>query len=255
MNAIKRFLGNKNTVTIIGVILGVIVLYIGYNWRVNQAVTPVRIPIAKKAIGSRELITEDHIAYVEVSKKMTRAQKNLVTNASGVVGMRVAYGTSIAPNSPFYSEMLMTEAEMPDSAFANIPDGFTIYSLGVNLHTTYGNSIFPGNYIDLYIKATDDINKVIYGKLIESIEVLAVKDSRGQHVFESTVETRQPSELLFAVPDDMYLLLMKAEYVSSVQLINPVPRNASYSADPGDTFVSGDYIRDFILSKTVILPE
>ena len=46
--SIKRFLGNKNTVTILGVIVGIIVLYVGYNWRVNQAVEPQTVPFAKK---------------------------------------------------------------------------------------------------------------------------------------------------------------------------------------------------------------
>ena len=255
MNAIKKFLGNKNTVTIIAVILGVLVLYIGYNWRVNQAVSPVNVPYAKVAIESRAVITEDMIGTMQVSKSTVNKQKNLITNSSQIVGKYVSFGTNIPQNSFFYQEMLLEAEEMPDSAFANIPDGFTIYSLGVNLHTTYGNSIFPGNYIDLYVRATDDLSLVIYGKLIESIEVLAVKDSKGQHVFESTVETRTPTEILFAVPDDMYLLLMKAGYVSQVREIVPVPRNSDYSKNPGDTLVTSDYIRDFILSKTVILPE
>ena len=145
---------------------------------------------------------------------------------------------------------------MPDSAFADIQDGYTVYSLSVNLHTTYGNSIYPDNYIDLYVKAIDPENKVIFGKLIESIKVLAVKDSEGRHVFESATESRMPSELLFAVPNDMYSLLMKAGYVTSGNIsIIPVPRNASYSANPGDTQVSSDYIKEFILNQSVMLPD
>ena len=45
---IKRFLGNKNTVTIIGVLAGIAVLYIGYNWRVKQAIEPKSVPYAKQ---------------------------------------------------------------------------------------------------------------------------------------------------------------------------------------------------------------
>ena len=54
----------------------------------------------------------------------------------------------------------------------------------------------------------------------------------------------------------MFSLLKKAQYISgsSVEII-PVPRNASYSADPGETRVSSAYIRDFILSKSIALPE
>ena len=149
----------------------------------------------------------------------------------------------------------MTEDKIPDSAFADIPDGYTIYSLGVNLHTTYGNSICPENYIDLYLKATDDSGKIIFGKLIESIEVLDVKDNSGNHVFETTAESRTPSELLFAVPDEMYLLLMKAGYISGGVEIIPVPINASYSENPGETLVSSEYIKNFILSKTAAIPD
>ena len=42
LNTIKRFLGNKNTVTILGVVAGVIVLWAFYSYRVNQATTPIK---------------------------------------------------------------------------------------------------------------------------------------------------------------------------------------------------------------------
>jgi hypothetical protein len=256
LTTIKRFLSNKNTVTIIGVIAGILVLYIGYNYRVKQATTPVTVPYAKQEISSRTLITSDMIGYMEVSSSVVKSSSNLITNASDLIDHYVAYGTTIPANSMFYKSQVLTSDELPDSAFANIPDGYTIYSLSVNLHTTYGNSIYPGNYIDLYFKGVDDTGKVMFGKFIESIEVLGVKDSSGNPVFETTVETRTPAELLFAVPDDMYLLLMKAGYItgSSIEII-PVPRNASYSANPGETFVSSDTIKDFILSKSAVIPQ
>lgn len=255
LTTIKRFLGNKNTVTILGVIAGVLVIYIGYNFRVKQAIKPVTVPYAKVEISSRTQITEDMIGYMEVSSSLVSNSPNLIQNASQIINNYAAYGVTIPANSLFYTSAIMTESEMPDSAFANIPDGYTIYSLSVDLHDTYGNSIYPGNYIDLYLKATDDSGKIIFGKLIESIEVLAVKDSQGNHVFETTVESRTPAELLFAVPDDMYLLLMKAGYVSGGVDILPVPRNASYSANPGETSVASDYIKNFILSKTATIPD
>ena len=256
LNSAKRFLSNKNTVTIIGIILGVLVLYMFYNWRVNQAITPVSVPYAKVAIASRTTITEDMIGYIQVPQSMVNSSRNLVTNAGLVVGKQVAFGTTIPQNSLFYSELLMTEAEMPDSAFADIPDGYTIFSLPVTLQSTYGNSIFPGNFIDLYVRALDDTDKIIFGRLIASIKVLAVKDAMGNHVFETTAENRIPAVMLFAVPDEMFLLLRKAQEITQSNIdISPVPRNASYSANPGDTLVTSAYIRDFILAKTTILPE
>ncbi len=256
LTTVKRFLGNKNTVTILGVLLGILVLYIGYNYRVKQATTPVRVPYAKEELSSRTLITSDMIGWMEISSSVVKNSSNLITNERDLINNYVAFGTTIPANSMFYKTQVLTSDEMPDSAFADIPEGYTIYSLSVDLHSTYGNSIYPGNYIDLYFKGIDDTRKLMFGKLIESIEVLAVKDSQGNHVFETTVESRTPAELLFAVPNDMYELLMKARYITSASIeIIPVPRNASYSATPGETVVSSDYIRDFILSKSAVIPQ
>lgn len=251
LTPLKKFLGNKNTVTILGVLLGVVVLYIGYDWRVKQSTNPVSIPYAKQEITSRTLIDENMIGYTDVPASLVNASSNLVRQPSDIIGKYVSYATTIPKNSLFYSEVLMTAAEMPDSSFANIPDGYTIFSLSVNNETTYGNSIFPGNTIDLYGKAQQDDGRLIYGKLIESIQVLDVKDSQGNHVFETT-QSSEPAVLLFAVPEDLFLLLKKATYLGDI-MIEPIPRNRSYSANPGETRVDSEEFKTFILTQTVTL--
>ena len=255
MTNLKRFLSNKNTVTILGVILGVVVLYVGYNWRVKQAIELVAIPYASQAIGGKTQITSAMISTVEVNSSFVKNNPNLITNINELIDQYVNYGSGIPEGAFFYKGQVVAENELNDSAFKDIPDGYTIFSLGVNLHTTYGNSIYPGNYIDLYLKAIDDTGRLIYGQFITSIEVLAVKDSSGNHVFEST-STGTPAELLFAVPNDMYQLLMKASYITSNSIeIVPVPRNASYTANKGETSVESSYLKNFILSKSATIPD
>ncbi len=255
MTNLKRFVTNKNTVTILGVILGVVVLYIGYNYRVNQAIELISIPYATEAIGGKTKITSQMISTVEVNKSFVRNNPNLITDINQLIDYYVDYGNPVPKGAFFYNDQVVAENELNDSAFNNIPDGYTIFSLGVDLHTTYGNSIYPGNYIDLYLKAVDDTGRLIYGEFIESIEVLAVKDSSGNHVFESTT-SGTPSELLFAVPDDMYRLLMKASLITTNSIkILPVPRNASYTQNKGETTEKSEYLKNFILSKSATIPD
>ncbi len=251
MISLKRFFGNKNTITILCVLAAVLILYFAYSYRIKQQTKPVTVPYAKVEIQPREKVTEDKIGYVEYPSVMLKT--NVIRNAADVIDYYANYNTVIPAGSLFYKSTLVTWAQMPDSAWADIPDGYTVVSLNVNTETTYGNSIFPGNYIDLYYATYDETGKLLLGKLIESIEVLAVKDSSGNHVFENSSELKAPSSLIFAVPEDMHLLLRKAGYLDG-ELI-PVPRNASYSQNPSATIVSSEYIQDFILSKTVILPE
>lgn len=250
VNTIKKFIGNKNTVTIFGVLAGVIVLWAFYTYRVNQATTPVKVPYAKEVINATEEITEDKIGYIEVNSKLLRTA-DIIQSSGALIGYYVTTGTSIPAGGLFYKKQVVAKSALPNTIFDDIPDGYTIYGLSVNNHTTYGNSIYPGDKIDLYLKATDDNNRIMFGKFIESIEVLGVRDASGKNVFDTTT-TRTPAELMFAVKDDMYELLMKAGYISGITIV-PVPRNKKYTSEGGEV-KTYEYLEQFILAKTATIP-
>ena len=44
--SMKKLLGNKNTVTILGILLCLVILAIGYNYRINSKVELVDVPYA-----------------------------------------------------------------------------------------------------------------------------------------------------------------------------------------------------------------
>ncbi len=253
---IKRFLGNKNTVTILGVILGIFVLIVGYNWRVKQAIEPQSVPYAKQELKANTLITVDMVGSVKVSKSMVDTTANLVTSSSQVIGKYIAYDAKVPEGSLFYKSQLMTEEHLPNYIIKDIEDGYTVYSLGVNMDSTYANSIMPDDYIDLYFKAIDDAGLIMFAKLIESIKVIAVRDSSGKSVFSSESASSTPSKLIFAVPDELFRLLKKADYITSNSIeIIPVPRNATYTENPGETQVTSEEVKNFILSKSAYVEE
>lgn len=251
LTKIKRFVGNKNTVTILCVVAGIAVLYIGYNYRVSSAINPTTVPYAKNTLEARHVITPDDIGYMEVNSDVVSKSDNLITNGNELVGKEVMYGNTIQQNSLFYDGDI-TEPELsPDYVLSDIEDGYTAFSLSVDTYTTYGNAIAKGDYIDLWFNGEDDTNKIIYTNLVKSIRVLDVRDSAGVSL-EHANSTGEPAELLFAVPDDMYSLLVKAQQVGDLE---PVPRNRNYTADPGETEVVSDYVVQYVLSKSVTIPD
>ena len=254
---IKKFLQNKNTVTLIGVALILAILYFGYNWRINKAITPVKVPYAKVTIQPRTKITEDMIGYIEVLPSMVNS--DTIKNVQNIVGKWSNYNTLIPAGSLFYNTTVITSAELPDSALVFIPEGYTPFNLSVNTNTTYGNSIFPNNYIDIYLKALDADGKPIVGKLIENVKVLAVKDKNGRHVFENSEEERTPATIIFAVPEDIHLLLRQALALSNVKSVSteliPVPTTESYSAEPGALRLTSTTLKNFIELNVGLIPE
>lgn len=248
-NSLKRFFGNKNTVTIIGVLICILVLYVGYNYRIKQATTPVRVPYANQTIQPRTLITVDMISYTEVLPSTLKGK--YILNANLIINKYSNYNTIIPAGSMFYSDAVINERDLPDSAFGAIPQGYTVVSFPVTMASTYGNSMYPGNYINLYFKAiNEDTKKLVFGKLISNIEILDVKDSSGNHVFENTSESRTPAYILFAVPEEQHVLIRKAMYLTriSAELI-PVPNTATLTEE--DTVVlDSQALAQFIIERT-----
>lgn len=246
INSIKKFLANKNTVTLLCLLAGIVVLFFFYTWRVNNAISPIKVPVAKNIIDAAQEITSENIDYVEVSSAFL-SKSDVYTQAElgQLIGKYVATGTSIPAGGVFYKAQVVDKSSISNAIFDDIEDGYTPFTLSVDNHSTFGNSIYPGDKIDLFLKATDDDGKIIFGKFIESITVLAVFDSSGKNVF-ALGQTGTPAELVFSVEDEMYILLKYTEYMN-VEVV-PVPRNKNYTAIGGEV-KTYEYLRDFILSK------
>ena len=257
---LKRLLGNKNTVTLFGILICIGTLIVGYNYRINKAIDPSTIPYAKESIPARTFITSKMIGNIKVSSDYVNVAANLVKSSEEVIGKYSTYKTTIPAGSLFYTDMILTAEQMPDAGFANIDDGYTIYGLAVDQETTYSNSVSAGDYIDLYLQANDgdddedsktEGDLAIFGLFIESIRVLAVKDAQGNNILKHGTANGSPAELLFAVDEENYLLLYAAQELR-IKII-PVLHNANYTKQNSDsnTRVSSSYLRSYITDRVV----
>lgn len=247
----KRFITNKNTVTIICIIIILGLLYWGYTSQINSAVNPVSVPVAKTTIQPRTEITSDMIEKIKVPK--IAVSSNVITAIDSIKGKYTAVNTVIPEGSMFYSDVLVNKDDLPDSVFSDVKDGEIPYQFSVTLESTYGNSIYPGNKIDIYMKAIDDSGQIMVGRLLENVEVLAVKDSAGRNVFENTSETRTPAFIIFGVPERVHILLRKAVYLKSVGVeLFPVPHGGA-SPVTGDMQVDIAELQNYIEARTVNL--
>ena len=250
--SMKKFLGNKNTVTILGVILCLVILYVGCNYQINKKTELVAIPVAKETIQPRTYITDDMIEIRNVPIELLKTS-NYYTTSKNIVGKYSNYNTMIAKGSLFYTDLVVDEKNLPDSAFKDVPEGYTVINYPVTIASTYANSMAPGSYINIYYKSLNDDGEVMFGKFISNVEVLDVKDSAGRHVFENSDESRTPAYMLFAVPEETHLLLRKALYLDDydVELLL-IPNTETITKD--DTVrVSSSQIEEFINSKTVFV--
>ena len=261
-NGLKKFLSNKNTVTVLGVVVAVAVLYISYTAQVRRAINPISVPYAKETISPGTQITSSMVGTTEIPPSMIRGQ--VITRQSDVIDKYSYSDTVIPEGSLFYKRNVVEKEQLPDNIILEVPKGYTLYNMPVTIESTYGNSIYPGNYIDIYLKAVNkipedqlvannpDADKIIYGKLMENVKVLAVKDSSGKSVFSNLDESRTPAMIVFALPEDYYVLLRKASYLRTYDSsLVPVPTNESKKDNPGDIEISSSDLKDWINNRTV----
>ena len=257
----RKFLQNKNTVTVVGVVLAIVVLYVAYTMRIKSSINPITVPYAAEQINASTQITESMIATRQVPPSMLEG--DVIVNKGEIIDKYSNVDTVIPAGSLFYKRAVVEKEQLPTNIILDYPKGYVLYNLAVDIESTYGNSVYPGNYIDIYLKAvnkidekketlTKDADKIMLGKLLANIEVLAVKDSSGKAVFQNLDENRTPSMVVFALPEEYYILLKKAEFMRtySTTLIL-VPTNEGLKDEPADLEVSSDQLKDWINKNTV----
>ena len=247
MGNLKKFLSNKNIVTLLGAILVVIVLYLFYRWRVNAATQPVSIPYAMKAIETYSQVTVEDVALVEIPQ--SSLQGNVISNASDVYNKCT---TSFIPAGGFFYASSKTDKggnvincdDVQNSYLYNKEPGDIAFNYKVNVKTTYGNSFFPGQYFDIYLKVYKDKekNKIAFGKFVNNVKILAVRDGAGRDVLATTEEIRTPDQIVFGVNDEINAYLRVAEKLENVEIIlvpTDAARKYENSTVPAAAMVNG----------------
>ncbi len=250
MNSIVRFLKNKNTVTVIGVILIVAILWVSYYIQLQRTVKPVQVPVAATTIQPRTQITSSMIKYVDVPKAYIT--KNAITTDKELIDKYANYNTVIPEGSMFYKETIVEKEAMPNYVQSLLKEGE--YGVAYKIEEgkgTIGWGIMPGDKIDLYMRVKSNEGSVMLGKLLENIEVLAVTDDDGNNVYEVSDGSRKATKIVFGVQEDIFLLLLRSNYID-IELF-PVQHGAWVDDADATTKLTTQELIDYIKARTVQL--
>ena len=252
MIGLKRFFTNKNVVTIILVIVILVVLYFGYSGSIKKQTNPVSMPTAAEKINPKTRITNEMIAYKQVPAGMI--DENAIRNIMLIVDKYTNVNVTIPAGSLFYEDWLVDEENLPGNWIEQLDNekGELGYYMTVDVESTLGNNVLPNTYIDIYMKAKDENGTVMFGKLMKNIKVLVVHDDSGKNVFDDTNEVGTPSKIGFAVSQDYYMLLKKAEYLE-IELVL-APRGATVPTQDY-VIVTSATLRDYIDAQTITVEE
>ena len=250
MRGLTKFLKNKNTVTVLGIILILVLLYFGYNATIKATVNPVKVPVAKEKILPATKVTVDKLEYKNISR--IALTDNVLNNVNDIVNKYTNVNVTVPAGSMFYKEWLVSADDLPGNWLTQVDfsKGEEAYYFNVSVASTFGNSILPDSYIDIYMRAYDNNNNVIYGKLFRNIKVLAVHDASGKNVFSDSENLLTPANLVFALSHDNYNLLMRAEYLESQGIKLVIAPQGENTTNEEGALVSSATLRDYVNNHT-----
>ena len=250
MNSITRFFKNKNTVTVLGIVAIVAMLWGVYTYQINKQVKPKSVPVAAVTIQPKTQITADMITYVDVPSAYI--SDNAVIDESQILSMYSNFNTVIPAGSMFYTDALTTERALPNYLLKQLKEGefLLAYDLSsAEASSTWG--IMPGDKIDLFMRVNSDEGSIMLGKFLENVEVLDIVDENGNSTYDVNDGSRAAKYLIFAAQEDIFLMLKRASYLD-VELM-PVQHGAWINdADLSITMTTQELI-NYIKSRVVSL--
>lgn len=254
----KKYINNKNIVSVLLLVVLIGILFFFYTRRVNDKINPITVPYAKVQIASGIQITDKMVGTTQIPPAMLT--DDVYRAVSDVVGKYSNADTIIPRGSLFFDRNVVEKEELPANIILDLKEGYVLYNLAVDTKKAYGNSIYPGNYIDIYLKArtkeiagvTTDQKRVLLDRLLKNVKVIAVKDDKGKPVFKDLDENREPAMVIFALPEDYYKMLKKAEFLRTYdsELI-PVPTNESLKDEPGELAIGSKTLESWINEVTI----
>ena len=218
----KKFLQNRNTVTIVGVIIAIFILYFAYNMRIKSAINPVTVPYAKDQIKAGTQIKQSMIDTMQVPPSMLEG--DVILNIGDIVDKYANVDTLIVVPNDKLLEIVDRRTTMPEAlkkadevlqqAVQGITDLINVPSL-INLdfadvqtvmidkgiaHIGIGNAKGDDKAIEECFEQTDSIIEEVLAGIVKIIKNQC-PEAKSIHV-ESYIDDSVPKNMPVKVEID-----------------------------------------------------
>ena len=211
----KEIFGKCVLITALTAVLVLVVLKAA-DLRAVQLLDLRKTCIAARDIPPRTKLQAGDILEIELPQAYL--QDHTVNEKEAVIGMYTDIQGKIPAGSPFYTEMLKKEEDLPDNPTAQLKEGQSAYTLETDL-ARLGGTVIPGQRIDIYATFTRRDGSPVSGCLMENVRVIAVKDHKGLDL-DDPGSTGTPYLAILAVNRNDLPYLSAAEAAGEVRLFS-----------------------------------
>lgn len=228
----------RKIIALIATIITIAAFYGFTQFSIKKQIKPTTVVIATQDIPPNTKITKDMVAYTKIPGDAIPPSEKVVVNSKNVVGYYTAPGYGISKNSLIYGKKISKKEERPDEGVLSLKPNENTFSFKVDITSTHGNAIIPGQKLDLYTaflyqdpkeNSLGDNRKPFFGRLVKDARVLTVRDNKGKDVYseenytinkdkkdEETQKIGSPSVITVAVDIDSLKYLNTARMIGTL---------------------------------------
>lgn len=245
------------------VALGVTVLAVGSiytytEYSVKEKLKPTPVVVAIQDIPPHTKITNEMVREIRVpgdALPKSNAGNPIAMKTSEIVGKYTAPGYGISSKSFVNKTKVVKQSELPDAGILDLKPYENAFSFKVDINSTHGNALIPGQEIDLYflskipVKTNKDTNDSkdqeyvgydenvpVFGRVAPKVRIVSVKDRQAQDAYTAddyTVNEKDKKQnkkklasiVTVAVDLDTLQYLNKAKLLGTIV---PVPDGQAY---------------------------
>lgn len=188
----------------------VILFFGGLEIAVRYRMNLVEVVRVKNTMNQRDVITEDDLSYVKVSRHFL--EDDVIYDMNDVLGLYVKMEHTLIKGTLLRMEHIEDIEGMIDAPTLLLKEDERVYTIKRDVASVSGTSVVRGGVIDIAIqlKKVDE-----YGVILEKVRVIGVRDRNGDEVKEGAA----PYVILLAVDVADVALLLRAEEEGKLVLL------------------------------------
>ncbi len=179
---------------------------------VNTMSKSTQVYVAKSKLIPRIPITEDDLEVINMPKHLIPS--NIIQNKDEIIGKVIAYDSSVYQGMFFFSEALDDPIQSKDAPLLRLKENQVAVSLGVDVIQSLGNTLLPGQYVDIVYTYPIRNQNPIVDTIYKNVRVLSLKDRYGLDM-DDPKSQKAPHVILLALnhedANSFYLALNKGE--------------------------------------------
>ena len=198
---------------IIGSIVGLVALNVtAFYVILANALETVDVVVANETIGPRTVISEHHVKTIAIVKGTI--DSNVYISREDILGKVVSFDSTIYAGSLFFKQSIEDVDGVIDAPLIALKPGQSAVSLGVDMIKSTGNTLLPGQYVDVVLTLPIRNKNPLVDVIFQQVRVLAIKDRYGYDMSDSKSQ-KVPHVVLLALYQedvkDFYLAIERGQ--------------------------------------------